>query len=327
MVRGVWDGARLSDVNANPILAQVVRSGALDAVHRGRVAVVDPDGTVELALGDVTAASYPRSATKPLQVIAMLEAGLDVDGALLALASASHSGEDFHLRGVEQLLAGAGLGLDALQNTPDYPLDEESGIEWILGANRASSITQNCSGKHAAMLRTCVRAGWPTASYLDAEHPMQAAITAVVERYTGEPTHIGIDGCGAPAHTMSVVALARVFGQIAASRDGAAHRLAEAMRAHPEYVSGTRRWEYRLHRAVPGLICKFGAEGCVGIGLPNGQGIAIKVDDGADRVLPVIAVEVLGSLGIRSEELTNIGTVPVLGHGRPVGEIVPLLFG
>lgn len=312
-------------LSANPILARSIRSGIIDAVHRGRVAITDPDGVLVFSAGDVEAMCYPRSATKPFQAIAMLESGLDLDGERLALAAASHSGEHMHLIVVEQILTEAGLSTADLQNTPDYPLDEVAQGEWIAAGRGRESLVQNCSGKHAAMLRTCVRAGWPTDSYLDPGHPLQRAIESVTERFTGERPDVGVDGCGAPAHTMSVVALARSFGAIAAARNGAAAALAQAYRAHPEHVSGTRRWEARLHRAVPGLVCKIGAEGTFAIGLSTGQGIAIKVDDGAGRPLPAVAVEALGLLGIRSEELTEIGSVPVLGHGRPVGEVVSQL--
>lgn len=289
--------------------------------------MVDPDGAVDYAAGDVWAPIYPRSATKLVQALTMLDRGFDLNDELLALATASHSGEEFHIEGVERILSGAGLTTAQLLNTPDYPLEETAFISWIQAGRQKSALVQNCSGKHAAMLRTCLRSGWPTETYLEAGHPLQQAITETMRELTGEDPGVGVDGCGAPAHAISTVALARVFGRIAAAREGNAHRLGEAMRAFPEYVSGTRRWEQKLHRAVPGLICKIGAEAVLGIGLPNGQGIAIKITDGCDRALPVVAVEILGELGIRSEDLTRIGSVPVLGHGKPVGEITCELPG
>lgn len=308
-------------MNTDPVLASVWRSGIEESVHRGRIAVVDPDGSLEYSLGQIDAAIYPRSASKPIQALAMLEAGLDLDDELLALATASHSGEPSHISGVQEILVGAGLDMDQLRNTPDYPWDETVRVSWIAAGKPVTSLAQNCSGKHAAMLRTCQRAGWPLDSYLDPDHPLQQAITALTQNLTGETPMIGVDGCGAPAHTMSTIGLARVFGRIASARHGNPRRLADAMRGFPTYVSGSRRWEAALHRGVPGLICKIGAEAVLGMGLPNGQGIAIKIMDGQARALPVIAVEVLGLLGIRSEDLTRIGSVAVLGHGQPVGEI------
>ena len=124
----------------------------------------------------------PRSCNKPLQALGMLEAGLDLDGELLALACASHSGEPFHVEGVRRILAGAGLDEDALQTPPDYPLDDEAREELIRRGERKAPILMNCSGKHAAMLATCVANGWPTATYLDPDHPLQQAIAGDLRR-------------------------------------------------------------------------------------------------------------------------------------------------
>ena len=44
----------------------------------------------------------------------------------------------------------------------------------------------NCSGKHAAMLSACVAAGWPTAGYLERDHPLQQAIEAGWPRRPGD---------------------------------------------------------------------------------------------------------------------------------------------
>ncbi len=143
---------------------------------------------------------FPRSASKPLQAAAMVELGLDLDGELLALAAASHSGEPFHLDGVRRILAGAGLDVDALPYPargavrPSRPRRPGCGP-----ATSPEPLTMNCSGKHAAMLATCVVNGWDVATYLDPEHPLQVALRAALERYAGEPVPpTGVDGCGAP---------------------------------------------------------------------------------------------------------------------------------
>ena len=186
------------------------------------------------------------------------------------------------------------------------------------------SIAQNCSGKHAAMLRTCVRAGWDTGTYLDPQHPLQRAIAEVLEEYCHNAgMTVSTDGCGAPLFATSLTGVAHGFGKVAAATEGPAHELARAYRAHPEYASGsTGRNDLVLHRAVPGLVCKVGAEGVLVAGLPDGRGIAMKVEDGAERaLLPLMAVVVGRMLG--TDALTELTTAPVLGHGKPVGEIRP----
>src|SRR5215467_1884708 len=160
----------------NPVLAEVVRSGFTESRHHGAIAVVDTGGATVLRAGAVDTPVFPRSSNKPMQAAAMLHCGLDLDGKLLALAAASHSGEDFHVAGVREILAGAGLAEDALQCPPDLPLDEQVQRRLLRSGGEPDRVHMNCSGKHAAMLATCVTAGWPTASYTDPGHPLQAEI-------------------------------------------------------------------------------------------------------------------------------------------------------
>ncbi len=300
---------------------EVVRGGTVECVHRARAAITFPDGSVR-ALGDPSLLTFPRSSLKPVQAIAMIEAGLDVTGHELALSAASHLGEPFHVAGVRSILAGAGLSEADLQNTPDLPIHPAARDAWLREGHDAASITQNCSGKHAAMLRTCVRAGWDTATYLRADHPLQVLIHERLAEYVAEPVpDPSIDGCGAPAFLTSMTGLARAFGRIAAATDGPAKAIADAYRAHPEYASGTGFADLELHRAVPGLVCKGGAEGVYAAGLPDGTGIALKVSDGAQRGRAELMVALLRSVGVEGEALKALATSPVLGHGRPVGEV------
>ena len=122
------------------------------------------DGTTLLSAGTADVPMFPRSSNKPFQAAAMLRCGLKLDGELLALAAASHSGEDFHVSGVRSILASAGLTEDDLRCPPDMPLDEHAQRAMIRSGAGPDRVHMNCSGKHAAMLATCVAAGWPTAT-------------------------------------------------------------------------------------------------------------------------------------------------------------------
>ena len=146
----------------------------------------------------------------------MLRAGLDLDGELLALACASHSGEPFHIDGVRRILAAAGLDESALQTPPDLPVDEQEKAACIRGRPPASSVAMNCSGKHAAMLATCVANGWPTDTYLAATIRCSESLRETVEDVAGEQVAaVGVDGCGAPLFALSLTGLARAFARIA----------------------------------------------------------------------------------------------------------------
>jgi L-asparaginase II len=189
-----------------------------------------------------------------------------------------------------------------------------------------------CSGKHAAMLATCVVNGWDPATYLDPEHPLQQAIAATFAELTGEPVdHLAIDGCGAPLLSSSLVGLARAFRTIAVATDGPEARVAAAIRTHPEFVSGTRRDELTLLRALPGAIGKAGAESCYAVALADGRSFAMKCDDGAARVRPVLMAAALRRSGVTAEAgvdaaaVDGTGVVELHGGGATVGEIRALI--
>lgn len=310
------------------VVAEVVRSGFVEGRHHGSVVALEADGSVAWRVGDAESQVFPRSCNKPVQALGMLRAGLDLDGELLALACASHSGEAFHLDGVRKILAAAGLDESALQTPPDYPLDEVARDEVVRSGGVRTSLHMNCSGKHAAMLATCVVNGWETASYLSPDHPLQVAIRETFEDLTGEVVEmVAVDGCGAPLLSTSLTGLARAFSRLSLATEGPERRIAQAIRQHPEYVSGSRRDEAKLLHAVPGAIAKAGAESVYAVGLPDGRAVASKTDDGAPRARPVVMAEALRRLGVLAGEgvdaaaVEETGQMVLLGGGRPVGSV------
>jgi len=306
-----------------------VRSGFTESRHRGPIAALRADGSVLLSAGTPDVPMFPRSSNKPFQAAAMLRSGLKLDGELLALAAASHSGEDFHVAGVRKILAAAGLTEDDLQCPPDLPLDEQAQRAMVRAGLPADRVHMNCSGKHAAMLATCVAAGWPTASYTDPDHPLQLQIKATLSGLAGEQVMaVGVDGCGAPLLALSVVGLARAFRAVVLAEPGTAERaVADATRAHPQWTSGTTRPERALMAAIPGLLLKSGAEGVEGFALADGRAGAFKIEDGAARGRVPVTVALLRELGAAAEPgadvaaLAGLATSPVYGGGRVVGEI------
>ncbi|WP_327116242.1 asparaginase [Streptomyces sp. NBC_01341] len=312
-----------SSSSAHPVLAEVVRSGFTEGHHRGSLVVLAADGSVELALGDPAAPVFPRSSNKPMQAAAILRAGLDLSGERLALAAASHSGEDFHLDLVRTMLAEHGLKPDDLQTPPDLPLDPVQAETYLAAGGVREPLTMNCSGKHAAMLAVCVRNGWDTATYLDPAHPLQRLVGEVVAESAGEPVAaLGTDGCGAPLMAIGLVGLARAFRTFVLAEPGSAERrVADAMRAHPEYVAGTRRPDTWLMREVPGTLSKMGAEAVQAVALPDGRALAFKIDDGSTRALGPVLARALGLLGVDAPVVARIGSAPLMGGAAEVGEV------
>jgi L-asparaginase II len=313
------------------VVARVRRGDLVESVHRGHLVGLDASGQPTVGRGDPAATFFPRSSLKPVQAVAMLRCGLELDGELLALACSSHSGEPGHLEGVRRILATAGLSETALRNTPALPMDDAAAVAWRAGGHGPASIAQNCSGKHAAMLATCVAAGWDRVDYRDPGHPLQSAIRAEVAELTGDgdPAHVAVDGCGAALFSCTVVGLARAFRRIATAAPGTPeHRVAAAIGAHPWWVGGTGRAVTLLIEAVPGLVAKDGAEGVFAAGLPDGRALALKIDDGAQRAVPAVVAVTLRALGVAgTPALDGVGRVPVFGGGRPVGLVEPVLAG
>jgi len=305
-------------------LAVTTRSGHDESVHYGAVVGLAPDGSVEFALGDPAAIVFPRSSTKPIQATAMVASGLDLPPHLLALVCASHDGRPEHLRAATDILSQAGLTEHNLKNTADYPLDPDAHEAVVRRGGVKTSLQMNCSGKHSGMLATCVHNGWDLDSYLHVDHPLQQRITEMVPELAGEgATYIAIDGCGAPAHALSLTGLARAFRAVAIAPVGsAAARVAHAMRTHPEMVGGPTRDITLLIQGVPGLFGKDGAEGVFAIAMPDGRAIALKIADGANRARPPVMKSALQRLGI---DISNVDerafASPIMGHGSVVGSV------
>lgn len=299
------------------LLAEVVRSGYVECTHHGSVVALRPDGSVALALGDLQHPVFPRSSNKPLQAVALLDAGWEPDSdEQLALATASHNGEPAHLEVVREMLGDLDLQCPSLP-----PVSDEAWRAILRAGGEATQLTMNCSGKHAAMLRTCVTNGWSTEDYLSPEHPVQRACLLGIERLAGERVqHVAVDGCGAPQHALTLPGLARGFAALVQGT-GNERRTGRAMSTKPWFVGGTGRDVTRLMEAIPGLVAKDGAEGVYAAALPDGSAVALKIQDGGGRARTPVLVAALRSLGIEVPLFEELAETPVLGGGRRVGEV------
>jgi len=306
-------------------LAATYRNGIMESIHHGVLVILNHDGDVQKAFGDYETKIFPRSCLKPLQAYSMIRNGLELSDQHMALVCASHNGTKDHLVGVQEILRQSGLDELQLANSPDLPLGASEAEDVLRSGGGPTSLQQNCSGKHAGMLATCQLRGWPTdSSYLSLDHPLQVEITKSIEFLAGETvTEIGIDGCGAPTHSMSLVGLARAFRYLAQQTDDdAACTVHRSMTSYPDMVGGAGHVTSRLMNSVPGLMAKDGAEGIFALAFPDGRAMAFKVADGANRARPPLirlALEIMGlELGLIDDEIFES---VVLGHGQRVGEV------
>ncbi|NUT73091.1 asparaginase [Pseudarthrobacter sp. C4D7] len=312
-------------------LVAAVRDGMVESVHYGSAVALAADGSVAASAGDPAAPFYPRSALKPLQAVAMVRAGLELPADLLALAAASHSGAAAHRNGALRILELHGLAPTDLGNSTDLPYGTSEREDWLRTGGSSTQITQNCSGKHAAMVGTCVINGWPVQGYLDPSHPLQQLVARTVIDLTGEePAVVSTDGCGTPLFALTLGGMARAFARIAqaaADDDGSPEAaVGLAMQQHPEMVAGDGRDVTALMHLLPGSVAKDGFEGVQLVGLPDGSAVAVKISDGGDRARMPATVHLLEALDVDTEPLAGIATAPVLGGGHEVGRLLATDF-
>ncbi|WP_461173000.1 asparaginase [Arthrobacter sp. Z1-9] len=305
-------------------LVTATRDGLVESVHYGSAIALDADGTTVAAAGEPLAPFYPRSSLKPLQAVAMVRAGLELPANLLALAGASHSGGAKHRQGALRILEQYGLSVSDFENSRDLPYGAGEREEWLRNGGRSTQLTQNCSGKHAAMVATCTINGWPVKGYLDPSHPLQQLVAKTVLDLTNEgPLAVSTDGCGTPLFALTLQGMARAFGVVAraaADNDGSAEAaVGLAMQQHPDMVAGEGRDVTELMRLLPGSVAKDGFEGVQLVGLADGRAVAVKISDGGDRARMPATVKLLEALGVDTAPLSSIATAPVLGGGHQVG--------
>jgi len=290
-----------------PILVEVRRGGAAEAVHRVHAVAVGERGIVAAA-GDPRLVTFARSAAKPLQALPLARTRPDFDHRLVAIACASHHANPDQLAAVDGLLAAA----------PATEDDLECGSQEGRPPGRRF---HNCSGKHAGMLAVCRARNWPTAGYRLAKHPLQRELLAEVAaaaELREDDVATAIDGCGVVTFALALARMARAFARLEELDGGT--RIATAMRTHPDLVGGPPSLDTRVMRALPGAVVKGGAEGLLCARLPGGTGLALKAEDGAQRPLgPALAV----FLRVLGHELDEFATVPVTNsRGDVVGEVV-----
>lgn len=309
----------------NPVLVEVLRGETVESRHRGAVAVVDAEGKVMLEIGEIRQPVFGRSAVKAIQALPLVESGAaDAYGfgeRELALACASHSGEERHAELAASMLAKAGLDQGALECGAHWPTRMEAALKLSAAGRRPSPLHNNCSGKHAGFLCTCQHVGIDYRGYVDASHHAQQIVRETMEVVTGAAlaNHgrgadntsdgcaadcCGTDGCSIPTYAMPLRNLAHGFARMATGVDlgperaRAARRLIDACMAEPFYVAGTKRLDTRLMEAAGGrVMVKMGAEGVYCGAVPElGIGIALKCDDGGVRAAEVMVAALLQKL-------------------------------
>jgi L-asparaginase II len=339
-----------------PVLVRQVRGPIDESEHRGHVVEVDASGRVVRSVGDPEHPVTLRSTVKPFGLLALIEAGgieaFDLSSAEIAVMASSHSGEDLHVRTLQDIFRRARISQSALAcGTGGAPLDTLTAMRLARDGERPGAIRHNCSGNHTALLLLSRLGDWPLEGYWEPTHPAMRAFTTAVARSFATSTDrlvAAIDNCGIPTFAFPLRQIAGAFALLAApeaipsgdQRASLAEPLRvvrDAMIANPEMVGGTRdRLDTALMKTVPGrLVSKGGAEALRGVGVlafggrqPTGVALRISDGDGADRAARAATIETLAQIGVLGDaELRQLRPYhrPAVAdpHGRIVAEAVP----
>ncbi len=335
-------------MTANPILVEALRGGVPESQHRGAWAVVDADGTLHSAAGDIDRPVFPRSAVKVLQALPLVESGaaeaFGLSDAELALACASHGGEPMHTATAASVLAKCGLDAGALECGAHWPYNDAALKALVREGREPSALHNNCSGKHAGFVCLgCRLAGGGdrrafVRGYLQPDHPVMREVTAALQATTGwnlADTPVGTDGCSIPTYAIPLRHLAHAFARVATGQGlrpghaSAAARLRAAVAKAPQMVAGSGRMDSRLMAHFgERVFCKVGAEGMYCAALPGlGLGLAIKMDDGntaraAEVVLAALLQRLMAPAGADAELLHGFADAPLVNwNGIEVGRL------
>ncbi len=327
----------------NPVVVEVTRGGVVESRHRGVVAVLDADGGVALSIGDIDQPVFPRSAIKGLQAIPLIESGAADRYALtdaeIALACASHNGEERHVATSAAMLAKAGRDVGALECGAQMPMRGGAQIPLYKAGLSPTTLHNNCSGKHAGFVCVACATGQDPKGYIQPDHPTMRMVTEAVQDMTGEPLGLaacGTDGCSIPTFAIPVRALALAFARfgtghgVGPERSRAMARIRAAVATEPFFVAGTDRFDTLAMQALGArAFLKVGAEGVYCASFPElGVGVALKCDDGTTRAAEVMMGAVIERF-LKLSDAETAALAPLLRqplrnwNGIHVGDILP----
>lgn len=319
-------------------IVEALRGGHVESIHRVHVAIVHADKGLIASAGNPAHQSFVRSSIKMFQALPFVEAGgverFGLTTEELALCTASHGGEPFHVATARSILAKAKVTEGALACGPHLPLYEPAAHAMLCAGEQPGRVHNNCSGKHSGMLAHCVQQQWVTNGYHRTNHPMQQRVVSTLRqwmRIERDDMDLAVDGCGLPTFAIALDAVAEGcarFAAAVAAGDAAPSAIFNAMVTHPEYVAGTDRLDTDLMRAagIP-LFAKVGAEGFYAAGIPALKlGVALKVEDGSKRAAEPAILRVLQKV----DAITQAELASLAKYGEPEivntrGESVGLL--
>ncbi len=282
-------------MEANPVLAEVMRGNWIENRHRGAFSVSDALGNIIASVGDIEREIFPRSAIKSMQALALFRSGavekFDLEPQSIAMACASHLGEVTHIETVRETLEKIGCSEDDLECGIHPPSHRATRNSMRDAGIAPTAIHNNCSGKHTGMLAVARALGAPVKGYIERDHPVQKLVRTCVEDLMGTALttgKCGTDGCSIPTWAAPLHSIARGFATMASGTGlsgedkNAMQTIVSAATGHPFLVGGSGAFDSEAMKFFGSrLMSKGGAEGVFcGAIVERGWGYALKCDDG-----------------------------------------------
>lgn len=324
----------------NPVMVEETRGRHPESYHRGAAVVVDSLGHIIRRWGNIDEPIFGRSAFKFIQALPLIESGaaeaFHLTQQEIALACASHHGEDTHIKALDVWLQKLGKDERILEcgvHPPVYKKPQSFD-------EKPTALHNMCSGKHLGFLTTALHRNEPFQGYFLKEHPVQRRVEHALSDLTGVDlghAPYGTDGCSIPAFAVPLYNIALAMARFADPshlhypRQKAIHHILEAVAAHPDMIAGTNGFDTKVISLTQGhVLCKSGAGGvAIGIIPSSGLGIALKIDDGNPKAAEVAFLAILRSLGALDDDLYERlqPRLPIFTHkGKTVGFLQPTKF-
>jgi len=294
---------------SEPII-KIYRGNLVENIHRGDIAIVDKRGNQSFSVGDNAKTTYWRSAAKPIQVMPVIFSGAadkyKFTDKEIAIMASSHNGEEKHIALIYKILDKIGLDEKALLCGIHPPFYKPAARFLYKNKIPINPVYNPCSGKHVAQLTLCQYYGWAINDYYKEDHPVQQMILDIISKMTSYPKekiYLGIDGCGVPVFGLPIKNMALAYTRIAnwellsLDYQKATKRIYASMIKYPDIIGGTNRFDTDLMKVTNGkLLAKSGADGVFCIGIRNGNGITVKMENGNMKYLSLVVVRILDLL-------------------------------
>lgn len=304
------------------ILLNLMRGDYIDNSFYGFLAHYKYSDSINLIQSAGENFNYPfflRSLAKPIQTSLMIDFKTNeffkFTNEEIAIFSASHTGQNYHIKLVKSILKKIGLNETFLKCGIHPPIVKQN-------VKHNSEIHNNCSGKHALMLALCVQNGWDTKNYLDFEHPLQTLTLKKIINLSGFKTPpTSLDGCGAPIYAMPLENLAQAFFSLFLNEKYSI--IKNSFLNYPEIIGGENRLDTKIMQENKKLIAKVGAGGFLAVlNIEKEDILIIKLCQDNNLQREIIASYALNQLGWIDKNLCEYEAKNL--HMAKIGEYIPL---